>query len=510
MSFQIDGTRSQDEPGNLAPSWTRRDLLKLAGSATVAGLIGTTGRTLAHAGDAPATAKRSRRVIVAGGGIGGLCCAFELMDRGHQVTVLEASGRPGGHVKTIHDPLPDGLYADVGAEHFTKPGYDQFWKYVDRFQLPALPYPRRQQMQRRIDGKWYSEEQLQDREVLKGFGFLPREIQFIAEHGWTELPLLYLGPYLDAFQDEYQPFGAGLDQLDMITAGELLAKDGASDAAMRFNGVRRGDGSPAARNGEVSALFRLWQQAIVKRRGLPVFKREVFRLKGGNQLLTDTFASKLGERVRLGCPITAIEHGENSVTVKFREYGAEQSLDADYLVCCIPLAILKKIPVTPDWPDAKRFVLDNVVFGSQSRVLLQSRTPFWKGELPSINLESGDSAMYLVYETADEVPGDRSILMGSGRPDVTPDEAMAAFQRFYPGKSTTLEQAYVHNWAKDPWAFGCERHPFALGSLKKFWPQILEPVGRIHFAGSFADNLPWGMDAATRSANRTAEAIDRL
>jgi monoamine oxidase len=39
---------------------------------------------------------------------------------------------------------------------------------------------------------------------------------------------------------------------------------------------------------------------------------------------------------------------------------------------------------------------------------------------------------------------------------------------------------------------------------------ILSPVGRIHFAGCHADNLPWGMDAATRSANRVAEAIHRL
>ena len=58
--------------------------------------------------------------------------------------------------------------------------------------------------------------------------------------------------------------------------------------------------------------------------------------------------------------------------------------------------------------------------------------------------------------------------------------------------------------------FGCERMPFPLGQLKRFWPQILEPVGRVHFAGSFADNLPWGMDAATRSANRVAEAIHAL
>ena len=217
------------------------------------------------------------------------------MERGHEVTVLEASGRPGGHVKTIHDPLPDGLYADVGAEHFTRPGYEQYWKYVEKFGLPAVPYPRRIQMLRRIDGVWYTEAQLQDPKVLRSFGFNAKEVDFIARRGWTELPLLYFGPYLDAIGDEYQPFGAGLDRLDEITAGELLAKDGASDAAIRFNGLRRGDGS----QGRVTA-----KSLGLPRRGLPVFKREVFRLKGGNQLMTDTFAAKLGDRVRLGCPIT--------------------------------------------------------------------------------------------------------------------------------------------------------------------------------------------------------------
>src|SRR5438309_1152229 len=125
------------------------------------------------------------------------------MERGHEVTVLEASGRPGGHVRTIRDPLPSGLYADVGAEHFTRPGYDQYWKYVESLKLSFLAYPRREHTLQRIDGKWYTEEQLQDRTVLKLFGFNPREVDFIARHGWSELPLLYFGPYLDAFKDEY-------------------------------------------------------------------------------------------------------------------------------------------------------------------------------------------------------------------------------------------------------------------------------------------------------------------
>lgn len=489
---------------------TRRSVLQLAGATALASL-GNLGRMQADEPNAT-TAQRRKRVVVAGGGIGGLCCAFELMERGHDVTVLEASGRAGGHVKTIRDPLPDGLYADVGAEHFTKPGYDQYWKYVEKFQLPFVAYPRRLNMLRRIDGQWRTEEQLQDPAVLRGFGFSQLEIDYIVQHGWTELPLLYLGPYLDAITDEYQPFVKELAEYDGMTASELLIKDGATDAALRFNGLRRGDGSPTARNSEVSALFRIWQTAIVKHRKLPVFKREVFRLRGGNQLMTDTFATKLGERVRLGCPITGIEHGESGVTVRFTEFGESKTLEADYLVSCIPPAILRKIPVTPAWPDWKRFPIENVVFGSQARVLLQSRTPFWKGDpaLPSINLETGESAMYMVYETADEVPTERRILMGSGAADTTPEQSLAAFTKVYPGKSHTIEHCYVHNWAKDPWAFACERYPFPLGQLEKFWPHIMSSVGRIHFAGCFADNLPWGMDAATRSANRVADAIHRL
>jgi monoamine oxidase len=115
-----------------SPSISRRDVLGLAAVA-----LGSATAVAGPAGASPTP--RPKKVIIAGAGIGGLCCAFELMERGHDVTVLEASGRAGGHVRTIHDPLPDGLYADVGAEHFTRPGYDQYWKYVEKFRLPISP-----------------------------------------------------------------------------------------------------------------------------------------------------------------------------------------------------------------------------------------------------------------------------------------------------------------------------------------------------------------------------------
>ena len=477
---------------------TRRRALQTAGTLLLAGTVSSLA----------ATPARKKRVVVVGGGIGGLSCAYELMERGHDVTLLEGSRRTGGHVKTIHDPLPDGLYADVGAEHFTNPGYDEYRRYVEKFDLPFLPWARRQHMYRHIDGKWFTEEQLADKAVLTEFGFNAREIDYIRAHSWPELRMLYLEPYIAKFKDEYQPFGIGLDELDHMLLGDVLADAGMSEAAARRIGASRSKPGEKPTSG-VSALFEIWQSAIPKMRGLPVFKKEVFHLKGGNQRLPDTFAEKLGERVQRNSEVTAIEHDDHSVTVHFKQADKEHTLTADHLALCVSPVMQARIKITPGWPEAKAFALENTPMGMQSRVLLVTRDAFWKDDVPSINLETGDAKMGLVYETAADVPGPRRVLMGSGQPVQTPEETIAAFRKFYPGKKEpAIEQCIVHQWWKEePLAFGCERHAFPLGKLAKIWPHLIEPVGRIHFVGAAYDNLPWGQDAATRSANRVAKQI---
>jgi monoamine oxidase len=102
------------------------------------------------------------------------------------------------------------------------------------------------------------------------------------------------------------------------------------------------------------------------------------------------------------------------------------------------------------------------------------------------------------------------IILGTGPGGVSPQRALAAFREVYPGKTKdTIEQAVSKDWTKETFAPTCERRPFPLGELNKFWPSLMKPHGRIHFCGAYADNLNWGTEAATRSANRVAIEIDK-
>ena len=447
----------------------------------------------------PVNRSPSKKIIVGGAGLGGLCCAYELMKKGHDVTVLEASGRHGGHIFTVHDGLSDGLYGDFGQEHIVKPGYKLYFEYAKELGVEVIPYPRRKGIQRRIKGKFYTEEMLADAAVLKQFGFNDKEVKYLSQNAWGELQTLYTAPYLDKFTDEYQPFNIGYDHLDKITAAEFFKKEGASKTALEFLG---GEGS--------SALFQLWYAAILNIRGVPVFPTEVYRLKGGNQMLPNAFAKKLGQRVWLNSPITGIKNSDTGVTVTYKKFNEEKEMQADYFVNCIPLPAFRNIPIQPAMPPEKQYIFDNVTYDSYSRFVFQASSKFWLDDgLPNINLFLNHPDLGDVWHSADEVDTHRVIVLGTGPGGVSPQRALAAFREVYPGKRDTIELAISRDWTKETFSSTCERLPFPVGELKKFWPNLMKPQGRIHFAGAYADNLNWGTEAATRSANRVANEIDK-
>ena len=452
----------------------------------------------------------TKKIIVAGAGITGLCCAYELMKAGHGVVILEASGRYGGHVFTGRDGLSDGLYADYGADHITKPGYEKFFEYADEFGIKAIPYPNAEGSEaapdpyalKMIDGKFYSAEQLKDAAVLRKFGFNEKEIALLMQNPWYALQPFYLKPYLSKFTDAYQPFGVGYDDYDKMPIADIYKKEGASAAALRVLG-----------GNNTNALYVLWRSAIMQFRGIPWSEGDTYHLKGGNEQLPMAFAKKLGVRVKLNHPVTGIRHTSTGVTVSYKPYGydEEKEMSADVLINCITLPIFKNIPITPALSPEKQYVVDNLPYSSHPFYVFEASTRFWLDDgFKSINMEFEHPDISSIWEETNEVGSTRIILKAFGPGGLSAQRVLAAFREVYPGKHDTIEQALTRDWTKDKFAPACEMEAFPIAEMHKFWPQIMLPEGRIYFAGTYADNMSRGMESCIRSAQRVAQEIGKL
>jgi monoamine oxidase len=452
----------------------------------------------------------AKKVIVAGAGITGLCCAYELMKKGHDVTLLEASGRYGGHIFTGRDGLSDGLYADYGADHITKPGYERFFDYVNEFNLTVIPYPNAEGSEaaadghvlKMIGGKFYTEDMLRDPAVLTKFGFNEREVKHLSQNPAYTLSMLYIKPYLSKFKDPYQPFGVGYDEYDSMPMADIFKKEGASAAALNWLG-----------GSHTSALYYLWRAFIMENRGIPPSEGDTFHLKDGNEQLPMAFAKKLGQRLKLNHPVTAINHTATRVTVKYKSFGAdaEKEMNADVFVNCITLPIFKNIPLTPALSPAKQYVIDNMVYSSHPFCVFEAATRFWLDDgFKSINMQFEHPDISSIWEETNKVDTTRIVLKAYCPSGLSPQRVLAAFREVYPGKHDTIEQALIKDWSKDRYAPVCEMEPFPIGTMHKFWPQLMQPEGRIYFAGTYADNMSRGMESCIRSAQRVANEVDKL
>jgi predicted NAD/FAD-binding protein len=80
------------------------------------------------------------RIAVIGAGVSGLVSAHLLHRAGHEVSVFEAAGYPGGHTNTIRVDEPDAsLDVDTGFIVFNDRNYPNFERLLDRLGVASQP-----------------------------------------------------------------------------------------------------------------------------------------------------------------------------------------------------------------------------------------------------------------------------------------------------------------------------------------------------------------------------------
>jgi monoamine oxidase len=408
----------------------------------------------------------TQRVIIIGGGLSGLACAYELMHAGCNVTLLEGRHRVGGRVLSLPN-LVRGKSVEAGGE-FIGRNHPTWLAYAEQFGLELF--------------EPHDVEPL-DGPVILGKRLGPQAVKALFE----EMKMATQRMTADAGKvDADEPWkslqAAELDRLSTarwlraLPVSRLCKLAFASQLA-NYNGCAVGRQSYLGNLAEVKGggLERFWTES------------DVYHCRGGNQRLALQFAHALGPRLRLDTPVTRIEVRDDQATV----HGATgERFTADDVVLAVPPSVWPRIRFEPELPPELRPQM-----GPAVKYLSVVDRRFWESE--RLGSKAGtDGLVGATWEATAGQPGCGAVLTAfSGGPAATvcrrrwsQDRGKAyqeALETLYPHYAEHCTATCFLDWPGDPWTQAGYSFP-APGQVTAVGPILHSGLGRLHFAGEHA------------------------
>jgi monoamine oxidase len=514
---------------------TRRLMLEYLGRAggTVAtasamqalGLFGAT-EALAALPDTPGDFGAGRSVVVLGAGISGLVSAYELEQRGFDVTVLEARQRVGGRAWTVRNgdtiemigeapqtaKFSPGVYFNAGPARL--PSFHQnILGYARKFGVPLeveVNSSRSAYVVADNGSKFRMRTAINDTRghiaelLAKAVNQGALDTAVTAEDKAKLLPFLKFYGDLDesyAFAGTVRsgfgtPPGAGTSSFETAPAAtplsDLLANERLNMTLFEDN---------------------LYMQATM------------FQPVGGMDQVSVGIERNLKRRAVRGAEVKKIRHDASGVTITFGDKagGPARTIKADFCVCTIPFPVLASID--SDFPKPVATAIAGVVYDNSNKVAFEAPR-FWEREqiYGGISFVGGETQ--LIWYPSAGLHSDRGMILGcysSGeiaekfaRRPISEQIAMARgmIDKAHPGHGADCVNPLAVNWKKVPYSLG----PWPNWNPDRKGPQeghndtaayrlLCQPVGRIVFASAALSQTPGWQEGGIQSAHAAVATV---
>lgn len=506
-------------PAAFPPAASRREFLRLLALASAAPL--TAGRLLAQV-DAAVKPGKPLKVIIAGAGLAGLCAAYELEKRGHQCVILEADGSHiGGRVRTLR--LPDGLHGEAGAMRV--PESHQITRhYLKELGVALQPFVYTNK------NAWCylrgHKARIKDVDTLKKHYALRENEKALSPAGMWRISVEHrLKKLSEAERTDLlatTPGTAPCQALDKMSLRQLLEADGFSEEAMEFASVIWGQ----------EALLDSGATEHLREEMTNVWNLSFDEIVGGTDRFATAFVERLKSKPRTGCEIIRLEQsadGKHAAAVfRNRENkGAEEREEGDFLICTLPCPVLSRIE-TPGFSGAKVRSIRQLVYDSSTKVLAVTKRRFWETDdeiygggtftdlptattyYPADNAQARDPAVSAKPSLflASYSWGQHARRLGMLEPAMQREAVLTHLSKVHPqlAEPGMVQRTIGWSWDRHPWAGGAFAW-FNSGQHRTLYHHLLEPEGRIHFAGEHASlNHTW-MQGALESALRAVKEV---
>ncbi|MFS2201315.1 FAD-dependent oxidoreductase [Pseudomonas sp. Pseusp3] len=430
---------------------------------------------------------KDKTAIVIGGGLSGLTAAYELQNKGWQVTLLEARSSLGGR---------SGMATSewIGNDK-VQPALN---KYVSNFKLSTTPAPEFVRTPGYlIDGEYFSAADLATKqpataEVLKRFD---KTVDDLAR----------------SIDDPQNPAANNtLHALDQINVSSWLDKQNLPATARQLinQQIRTRYDEPS----RLSLLYFAQQSRVY--RGVSDRDLRASRLVGGSPVLAQALVKQL-KTIKTSSPVSAIIQDKDGVTVKVDNV----SYKADYAVLAVPLRALNKIQMTPALDAQHLAAIKGTNYGWRDQIMLKFKTPVWEskarmsGEIYSnagLGMLWVEPALKGGANVVINLSGDNARVMQAFGDKQMVDQVLIRLHAFYPQARGSFTGYEIRRYSTDP-STGGAYLAFGPGQISKFWRLWERPVQRVAFAGEHTDTLyPGTLEGALRTGQRAASQVEDL
>ena len=430
---------------------------------------------------------KDKTAIVIGGGLSGLTAAYELQNKGWQVTLLEAKPSLGGR---------SGMATSewIGNDK-TQPVLN---KYVSTFKLSTTPAPEFVRTPGYlIDGEYFSAADLATKQ--------PATADALKRYQKT------LDDLARSIDDPQNPAATStLHALDQINVSNWLDKQNLPATARQLinQDIRTHYDEPS----RLSLLYFAQQNRVY--RGVSDRDLRASRLVGGSQVLAQAFVKQI-KTIKTNSPVSAITQDKDGVTVKVGSVGYQ----ADYVVLAVPLRALNKIALTPALDAQHLAAIKGTNYGWRDQIMLKFKTPVWESKARMSGEIYSNAGLGMLWiepalkggaNVVINLSGDNARVMQAFGDKQMVDQVLIRLHAFYPQARGSFTGYEIRRYSTDP-SMGGAYLAYGPGQISKFWRLWERPLQRVTFAGEHTDTLyPGTLEGALRTGQRAASQVEDL
>ncbi|MDP9276638.1 MAG: FAD-dependent oxidoreductase [Actinomycetota bacterium] len=498
------GTSTDRVLAERAGRLTRRELL--AGGAGLA-VVGALGSRLPEANAATAP-----RIVVVGGGLAGLTCAYRLKQAGYTAQLHEASDRLGGRCWTLRGTFAEGQIAEHGGELI-----DQGHTEVRQLS---------QQLGLNLDNLLSAETNgTEPFYYFDGRPYSFAEATDDLKQIWQQLHKDVSAASYPTLYNLSTPRGRELDRMSIVDWIEAYVPGGMGSKLGQLLDVAYNI-EYGAESSVQSSLNMLYLLAYSGQGQLRIFgpSNEKYHVRGGNDQIPARIAAALPGQVTLGSELVAIRRNSvGSFRLSFLRGGGTSSVTADRVVLALPFSILRTVDYSKAGFSAlKGTAIQELGMGTNSKLHAQFTSRHWatlgcngdtfadtgyQNTWDVTRAQSGRSGILVDY-----TGGNIGASFGTGTPQERAQQFLGQIEPVLPGISARWNgRATVDFWTGYPWTKGSYSY-WKVGQYTKFAGVERMSEGACHFAGEhtsidFQGYLNGAVETGERAAGEILSAL---